>query len=97
MAPTLAHLWRTKRGGNGASNGSKQSLRHRPSETLSERIRASVRPPLRSRKQQRMTYSNQSEPVFWRGGEGKVLLRGVHHRVAQSDTEFLFLFDNRYT
>ncbi|MCS2832555.1 hypothetical protein NXY32_17725 [Bacteroides fragilis] len=42
VAPALAHLWRTKRGGNGASNAGKQSLRHRPTEALPERNGASV-------------------------------------------------------
>lgn len=83
--------------------GRKRSLKHRQTEPPSQADRGSagekrslcshppqpIPPRKTNRKQQRVTCSNQSEPVFWREGEGRVLLRRVHHRVTQSFCFFL--------
>ncbi|RGN61156.1 hypothetical protein DXB60_12470 [Bacteroides fragilis] len=65
VAPALAHLWRTKRGGNGASNAGKQSLRHRPTEALPERNGASVAtlPSYPPKNKQEATENDLFQPI----------------------------------
>lgn len=83
--------------------GRKRSLKHRQTEPPSQADRGSAGEkrslcshppqPIPPENKQEATENDLFQPIrtrFWREGEGRVLLRRVHHRVAQSDTEFLY-------
>ena len=105
VAPALAHLWRTKRGGNGASNTETEPPSQADRGSAGEKRSSvatlpSLSPP---KNKQEATESELFQPIrtlfFGERAKGGTFAGEFvcHHRVAQSDTKFLFLFDNRYT